>query len=159
MLGDVPLDKLTAAMLDSAYAKWRAELSGNTVHHLHAITRGAGRCIHGLGDEHCLRLNLNPHDVETYPANRVGSNPKSWLRRVLPAGFDVSATPRTVLPDAFSRGLPTAMVGLELVAVDHPKAPPRLRAEHPDEVAGRGHDVHSNGRIPAQDQTATQPRR
>ena len=43
MLGDVPLDKLTAAMLDSAYAKWRTELSGNTVHHCHAIISAACR--------------------------------------------------------------------------------------------------------------------
>ena len=43
MLGDVPLDKLTAAMLDSAYAKWRTELSGNTVDHLHAIISAACR--------------------------------------------------------------------------------------------------------------------
>lgn len=46
LLGDIPLDKLTAATLDSAYAKWRKELSGNTVHHLHAIISAAcGRAV------------------------------------------------------------------------------------------------------------------
>ena len=55
---------------------------------------------------------------------------------------DVPSAPHDVPPPTLPRRRPAAVCRLELMAVDHPEASPRLRAERRNQVARHGHRVH-----------------
>jgi len=65
--------------------------------------------------------------------------PTTHLRRVLSTRLDVPLVPPAVLPLALPRWRQPAVVRLKLAGLHHAEAPPRLRAECGDEVAGLGH--------------------